>query len=53
MKDVASQIEQAIFDCISNGECTADLGGSLSTSEAGAMVRERFAVSNQSRVANG
>ena len=53
MKDVASQIEQAIFDCISNGECTADLGGSLSTSEAGAMVRERLAVSNRSRVANG
>ena len=52
MKDVASQIEQAIHDCISNGECTPDLGGSLSTSEAGAMLRERLSVSNQLRVAN-
>jgi 3-isopropylmalate dehydrogenase len=43
MKDAAGKIEQAISDCISDGECTTDLGGQLSTSEAGAAVRKRLA----------
>ena len=43
MKDAAEQVDQAISDCISFGECTADLGGTLSTSEAGAAVRKRLA----------
>jgi 3-isopropylmalate dehydrogenase len=50
MKEVAQQIEQAIWDCISSGECTADLGGALNTSEAGEAVRNRLAPAS---MANG
>ena len=42
MKEAAQNIERAIWDCISAGECTTDLGGTLSTSEAGAAVRKRL-----------
>ncbi|MGB7453145.1 MAG: 3-isopropylmalate dehydrogenase, partial [Lysobacterales bacterium] len=44
MKEAADEIEQAISDCISGGQCTLDLGGTLSTSQAGAAVRKRLAV---------
>ncbi len=53
MKEIADRIEQAIHDCISSGECTADLGGTLSTTEAGAAVRKKLAESSLSREANG
>ena len=53
MKDVAETIEAAIRDCISDGRCTADLGGALSTAEAGNAVCSRLAKSGASRVANG
>lgn len=53
MKEVAQTIEQAIWDCISNTECTADLGGSLNTSEAGAAVRTRLADNSLSKTASG
>jgi 3-isopropylmalate dehydrogenase len=53
MKDVAGQIDQAIWDCISAGECTADLGGTLTTSEAGAAVRKRLAETDRSQRAYG
>ena len=43
MKEAADQVEQAISDCISDGDCTPDLGGTLSTSEAGTAVRKRLA----------
>lgn len=43
MKEAAHRIEKAISDCISDGECTPDLGGSMTTSEAGAAVRNRVA----------
>jgi 3-isopropylmalate dehydrogenase len=52
MKEVAEQIEQAIWDCISAGECTPDLGGALSTAEAGAAVRKKLAGKPASRLAN-
>jgi 3-isopropylmalate dehydrogenase len=42
MKKVARHIEQAIWDCISQRECTTDLGGSLNTSEAGEAVVTRL-----------
>jgi 3-isopropylmalate dehydrogenase len=48
-KDIAQNIEQAISDCISNGECTADLGGKLNTSEAGEAVRKRLSDCGVSR----
>ena len=52
MKQAADQIEQAISDCISDAACTPDLGGKLSTSEAGAAVRQRLAPNKMSQVIN-
>jgi len=52
MQGAAEQIEQAISDCITNGECTRDLGGTLSTSEAGAAVRRQLAQNRPRRVVN-
>jgi 3-isopropylmalate dehydrogenase len=53
MKEVAQRIEQAIWSCISNGDCTSDLGGTLTTSEAGEAVRRRIGEYSLSHVANG
>lgn len=53
MKNIAAQIDQAIYDCISEGQCTRDLGGSLSTSEAGAAVREKLTENHQAQSARG
>jgi len=53
MKKIAQQIERAISDCITEGECTADLGGTLTTSEAGAAVRKRLLTSERSELAYG
>ncbi|MDX2427137.1 MAG: 3-isopropylmalate dehydrogenase [Xanthomonadales bacterium] len=47
MKEAADQVEQAISDCISDGDCTPDLGGTLSTSEAGTAVRKKLAANTQ------
>lgn len=52
-KDIAQRIEEAISACITDGDCTADLGGQLSTSEAGESVRRRLSDSRLSRVARG
>ena len=51
MKQTATDIEQAIWDCISNRECTGDLGGTLSTSEAGEAVIRRLAENSLSQAA--
>jgi len=53
MKEAAQNIERAIHDCISAGECTTDLGGTLSTSEAGVAVRNRLSAFYQSTTENG
>jgi 3-isopropylmalate dehydrogenase len=53
MKDVAAAIEAAIRDCISDGQCTVDLGGSLSTAEAGAAMCDRLANAGVSGAADG
>jgi len=50
---VAQQVEKAIWECISDGECTRDLGGKLNTDEAGAAVRKRLGEKGSSRLANG
>ncbi len=42
MQEAARCIENAISACIDADECTPDLGGSLTTSEAGAAVRARI-----------
>lgn len=42
MKEAARRIEMVIWNCISEGECTPDLGGTLTTSEAGEAVRRRM-----------
>lgn len=53
MKNIAKNIEQAISQCIYAGECTTDVGGTLTTSETGAAVRKRLAESDQSQLAYG
>jgi 3-isopropylmalate dehydrogenase len=53
MKNIAEQIDQAIWDCISEGQCTTDLGGTLNTSEAGAAVRKKLVENRQSQLAYG
>ncbi len=41
--DAASEaVEQAVRACVNAGETTRDLGGQLSTSEAGAAIRQRL-----------
>ncbi|MFP4278268.1 MAG: 3-isopropylmalate dehydrogenase [Wenzhouxiangella sp.] len=42
LEDEAGLLERAVWDCVSEGQVTRDLGGSLSTSEAGAAVRGRL-----------
>ncbi|NDY95241.1 3-isopropylmalate dehydrogenase [Wenzhouxiangella limi] len=42
LDDEAGLLEQAVWDCVSEGQVTRDLGGSLSTGEAGAAVRSRL-----------
>jgi 3-isopropylmalate dehydrogenase len=42
MVEAARRIESAIHQCISSNECTPDLGGNLSTGQAGAAVRSRL-----------
>lgn len=42
MPEAAAAVEQAIADCISEGLCTADLGGQLNTAGAGAAVRKKL-----------
>lgn len=53
MKEITRQIEQAIWQCVSAGECTVDLGGTLTTAEAGAAVRRRLSESAESQLAYG
>jgi len=43
LDDEAGLLERAVWDCVSEGQVTRDLGGRLSTSEAGAAVRSRLA----------
>ena len=40
--EAAAAVEQAVRACIAAGETTGDLGGSLSTGEAGAKIRGRI-----------
>jgi len=41
--EASSAIEKAVRECIENNETTKDLGGSLSTNEAGTAIRLRIA----------
>ena len=43
MPEAAEQIEKAISDCIFDGNCTTDLGGTLNTAQAGSAVRRKLA----------
>jgi 3-isopropylmalate dehydrogenase len=40
--EIARRIERAIWSAVKHGECTPDIGGSLSTSEAGEAARNRL-----------
>lgn len=42
LEEEAAALEQAVWDCVTAGQVTPDLGGSLTTSEAGAAVRSRL-----------
>jgi 3-isopropylmalate dehydrogenase len=53
MKEVAQNIDRAIQDSVSEGECTPDLGGTLTTSEAGGAVRRRLGELDPPRAAQG
>ena len=39
IREAARRIELAIWDCIHQGECTPDIGGTLTTTEVGEAVR--------------
>jgi 3-isopropylmalate dehydrogenase len=53
MAEAAQRIESVIQDCVSNAECTRDLGGTLTTGEAGSAVRRRLRETQFSEVAQG
>jgi 3-isopropylmalate dehydrogenase len=40
--EASAAVERAVRECIAAGEATRDLGGSLSTKEAGEKVRGRI-----------
>jgi 3-isopropylmalate dehydrogenase len=40
--EAAAAVENAVRECVAAGETTRDLGGKLSTTEAGARIRERI-----------
>ncbi len=42
IREVAGRIERAIWSAIADGQCTPDIGGSLTTRAAGEAVRERL-----------
>jgi 3-isopropylmalate dehydrogenase len=46
----AAAVERAVQECVAEGKCTQDIGGSLSTSQAGDAVCERIAISSQASV---
>jgi len=52
MPQAAAAVEVAISDCISEGLCTTDLGGSLNTAEAGAAVRNKLLHNTERKAAN-
>ena len=41
-REAAAALERAVRECVTAGETTRDLGGALSTTEAGAAIRERI-----------
>jgi len=52
MPEAAAAVETAISDCISEGRCTADLGGGLGTAGAGEAVRNKLLQNTELRAAN-
>ena len=51
--EAADRINAAVRACLAAGECTGDMGGSLSTTEAGRAVRERLDHYHVKMIANG
>ena len=51
MREASRQVELALWNCISEGQCTLDIGGNLRTSEAGDAVIERLHRIHAERVA--
>jgi 3-isopropylmalate dehydrogenase len=51
MREAARQVELALWNCITAGECTLDIGGNLRTDEAADAVIERLGKINTQKVA--
>ena len=49
--ELARTIELAMWDCVSEGECTPDLGGTLTTAQAGEAARRRLGEFDTQKVA--
>jgi len=45
--DASKAVETAVRDAVVNNETTSDLGGTLSTEEAGAAIRKRLGTSSR------
>jgi isocitrate/isopropylmalate dehydrogenase len=43
LADAARDVEQAVISCLEAKECTADVGGGLTTGQAGDAVARRLA----------
>lgn len=43
LPEAAASIDAALADCVAVGACTADIGGAMTTAQAGQAVRERLA----------
>jgi 3-isopropylmalate dehydrogenase len=51
LREAARQVELALFNCISDGQCTLDIGGNLRTSEAADALIERLGKIHARKVA--
>ena len=51
MREAARQVELALWNCITEGQCTLDIGGNLRTDEAADAVIERLGQINTQKVA--
>jgi len=51
LREAARQVELALFKCISDGQCTLDIGGNLRTTEAADALIERLGKIHTRKVA--
>ena len=51
LREAARQVELALFNCVSDGQCTLDIGGNLRTAEAADALIERLGKIHTRKVA--